>query len=255
MEYCLDENCAGSAFTPKDRNAIIQYCLSVATRGKCSTQALLRPFKQKYLTEAFREQSEKHRSMIAKFEQDIKEYDPETTVLPQWLLEFFEGIPTKEEYADYFTKVIKQEREVFRTLKYNYSVYVDYAFLGKDLLDFHNSLNPRVTFGYSNSLHEECDFAFDEEKRQAFLHTSHAKNPQSDEDWSDDWGIIGFEGASLVYEDLQLYRGEECILETVSHEQMMTVRLEKDDIHALALKHNGSKLVKKLSRAAQFSSL
>ncbi len=55
----------------------------------------------------------------------------------------------------------------------------------------------------------------------------------------------------LIYEDLTLFRGGVCILESISHEQMLTVRLEEADLAALALQKGGKKLVKKLDRLAR----
>ncbi len=252
MEYCLDGNCEGKvSFTPKERNTLIRYCLSVATRAKCSTKALLRPFKQKFLKAAFAERDKEHSERIARYEQAMQEYDPEETRLPQWMLDYFEGVPAKETYANYCRQVIKQEKDGLRDLKRNYAVHVAYAFIGRKLLAFHNSLNPRVTFGYSSILHEECDFAFDEEKREAFLNSSLKDLPQYQDDWIHDWGNVAFDGVRLIYEDLTLFRGDECILETISHEEMMTVRLEEPDLAALASNRDGKKLANKLNRTAQ----
>lgn len=252
MEYCLDANCAAKIrFTPKERNILIRYCLSVATRGKCATKALLRPFRQKYLKEALCEQNREHMERIGQYEKAMQEYDPNTTSLPQWMLDYFEGIPTKETYTRYCKQIIKQERDVLHSLKRNYSVYVDYAFIGKKLLAFHNSLNPHVTFGDSNSLHEACDFVFDEEKREAFLKSSLKELPQDQDDWIHDWGNVVFDSISLIYEDLTLFRGDECILETISHEQMLTVRLCETDLAALALNEESENLAKKLKWAAR----
>lgn len=181
----------------------------------------------------------------------LKATTPEKAQLPQGLLEYFGGVPTKEAYADYLKQLIKQEKEVLRGLKRSYSVFVDYEFVGRKLLAFHNSLNPRVTFGYSNSLHEECDFALDEEKREAFLNSSLAELPQFKDDTLHDWGVAAFDGVSLVYEDLTLSRGDEIILETISHEQIMTVRLNETDLAALASDKEGKKLVDKLRSAGK----
>lgn len=252
MEYCLDGNCEEKfQFTPKERNTLIRYCLSVATRAKCSTNALLRPFKQKFLKEAFDEQNKEHLERIEKYKQAMQEYDPKTTKLPQRMIDYFEGIPTYESYADYCKRIIKQERDVLCSLKRNYAIHVDYAFISRKLLAFHNSLNPHVTFGYTSILHEECDFMFDEEKRKAFLNSSLADLPQYQNDWIHDWGNVAFDGVNLIYEDLTLFRGDVCILETISHEQMMTVRLDETDLADLALKKDGKKLVMKLNQVAK----
>ncbi len=242
MEFCLN----GGALTPKERNVLIRYCLSVATRGKCATTALFRPFKQKYLKEAFAEQSKTHTDRIAQCTREMQEYDPEKTQLPQNMLAFFGGVPAREQYAAYCREIVKQERDVLRSLKRLYTVNVNYAFVGKKWLAFHRSLNPRVTFGSSSLLHEECDFLFDEDKRAAFFHSSLAELPQWKGDRVHDWGNVMFGEMALFYEDLTLYRGEMCILETLSHEEMMTARLEEDDLSDLAREKGGRTLVKKL---------
>ncbi len=191
MEFCLDANREGDVqLTPKERNILIRYCLSVATRAKCSTRELLRPFKQKYLKAAYDELRKENIERIRQYERAMQEYDPETTELPQWMLGYFEGVPTKEMYSDYCRRVIKQEKDVLRDRKRNYTIRVNYSFIGRKLLAFHNSLCPRVTFGYSGRLHEECDFAFDEEKREAFLNSSLAELPQYQDDWIHDWGNV-----------------------------------------------------------------
>ena len=72
MEFCLN----GGALTPKERNPLIRYCVTVATRGNCATKALLRPFKQKYLKEAFAEQSRAHTECIARYERAARRPSP-----------------------------------------------------------------------------------------------------------------------------------------------------------------------------------
>ena len=81
-------------------------------------------------------------------------------------------MPAKEDYVSYCGEIIRQEREILRRVRGEYHIAVDCAFTPKKWLRFHKSLSPRVTFGYSNALHEECDFALTDEVRQAFLHSS-----------------------------------------------------------------------------------
>ena len=242
MEFCLN----GGALTPRERNLLIRYCVAVATRGTCATKALLRPFKQTDLREAFAEQGRAHTERIARYERAAQEYDPQTAELPQNMLNYFGGVPTKEQYAAYCREIVKQEESTVRSLERMYTVCVNYAFVGRKWLAFHRSLNPRVTFGYSSLLHEACDFLFDEEKRAAFLRSSLADLPQWKGDAVHDWGNVMFGNMQLFYEDLTLYRGEACILQTVSHEEMMTARLEEPDLSALAREKGGAALVKKL---------
>ncbi len=241
MEYCVN----GGVLTPKERNLLIRYCVSAATRGRCATKALLRPLRQKDLQSAFKEQQGEHLARIEDYKRRAKEYDPASSKLPEGMLAYFGGVPAKEEFSRYCREIVRQERDVVRSLERGYSVCVDYAYIDRKQLAFHRSLNPRVTFGYSNSLHEECDFLFDDEKRTAFLRSSLADLPQGKGDWVHDWGNVMFGDMALCYEDLALFRGEACILETVSHEEMMTVRLEEQDLAALK-KQGGGRLVEKL---------
>lgn len=218
MDYILDSN---MLFSQKERCALIRYCICSGDRAKCATMSLLRPFKLKFLTSALSEREKFHRSRI----------------------ESFRNLPN----ADQSRRLVKQERECLRILKSNYTISVDYAFKSKQLLAFHNSLNPRVTFGYSSLLHEECDFPLDEKTKAAFLSSSLKNTPQSRAYENPyDWGLIAFGKAGLIYEDLTVFRGNICILETITHEDMMTVRLKEDDLAFLSAQKGGSALVKKL---------
>ena len=242
MEFCLN----GGALIPKERNLLIRYCVTVATRGKCATKALLRPFKQKDLREALAEQSRARLERAMRYVGDLQEDGAEAESLTRGTPTSFGGEPTRDEYGKYCREIIKQERTTVRDLKRMYTVCVNYAFVGRKWLAFHRALNPRVTFGYSSLLHEACDFLFDDEKRAAFLSSSLADLPQWKGDTVHDWGNVMFGNMQLFYEDLTLYRGDVCILETVSHEEMMTARLDEADLTALARTKGGKKLVEKL---------
>ena len=231
-EFHLDESYETN-ITAAERNALIRYCLSVGTRAKCSTRALMRPFKQKYLTTALREMKESHKKAIAEYSKKIELYDKGELHLPQNLIDYFEGAPTKDRYEKYIRSLIRQEREVMRTGSKDYMICVSFAFTDKKMLDFHNTLNPRVTFGYSNSLHEECDFALTEEIKNAFLNSSLKELPAWEQDWTHDWGYVYFDSISnLLYEDLEIFVGERFILSTLSHEQGMTVSLTEEELAA-----------------------
>ncbi len=244
-EFHLDES-HGTKITAKERNLLIRHCLSVGTRATCSTAALCRPFRQKYLKKAFDELREAYRVRIAEYERRAETYDPESAKISENMLAFFGGVPSKEEYTRYCRELILQERKACKSMQGLYSVNVNYAFIGRKLLAFHNSLNPRVTFGCSNQLHEECDFALDEENKRAFLGESSLKFPPKVQGSPFDWGTVTFEISRLIYRDLTVFRGEGRILETISHEEMMTVFLTKEDLAALEREKGGKRLVKKL---------
>ncbi len=251
MEYCLNMVGNLNTLTQKERNLLIRYCLTVGTRAKCLTKVLLRPLKMKDLNAAFEEARNKQLAQIEKYERKAREYDPENPQLDDFLLAYFEGVPSKEVFSDYCTRVIRQCREFLRGMKREYAIHVQYRFIGRKLLAFHRSLNPRVTFGYSSVLHEECDFALDEPTRQAFLGSSLSKPSRGEDDWEHDWGYVVFgRNFELVYEDLTVFRGEACILETTSHEEEMTVWLDDNDLSALADMEGGKELIEKLSAAS-----
>ena len=192
-----------------ERNALIRYSISIGTRAKCSTNALLRPFKQKYLKAALREVREDRLRIIAKYQEEMK------------------NDPAKD-----FRAHIKQEREVIRNFPKHYIIYVAFPFNDKKWIEFHNSLNPRITFGYSNMLHEECDFVLTEEIKQVFLNASLKELPMFEQDRAHDWGNVYFDSFTLFYEDLQVLSGERNVLSTLSHEQEMTISLTDEELTA-----------------------
>lgn len=231
-EFHLDES-YGTNLTAAERNALIRFCLSIGTRAKCSTRVLLRPFKQKYLTTALREMKGGHLKSIAEYEKNIELYNRGELPLPQGLIDYFEGPPTKERFEKYMRALIRQERGVMRMLSKSYQINVDFAFTNQKLLGFHKTLNPRVTFGYSNSLHEECDFPLTEKIRDAFLNASLKDLPSFKQDWMHDWGYVFFGSCSeLLYEDLEVFLGERYLLSTLSHEKDMTVSLTEEELAA-----------------------
>lgn len=248
MKYCLDRCYEEKIkFTPKERSALIGYCLSVGTRAKCSTRELLRPFRRKDLNLAFAARRAAYLAKIADYERMKGEYDPEKPRLSAEIVSFFEGIPSKENFSCYCDDRIRMFREMMRGMEREYQVFVRYRHIGKKLLCFHHSLNPSVTFGYSSMLHEECDFVLDDNMRAQFLTSTLAESPSS-EGPLHDWGRVIFGKMQLIYEDLCVYRGDMRILETITHEECMSVWLEKDDLDALAANKGGKALVNKLER-------
>lgn len=240
-------------FTPAERNAVIRFAITVGDRAKCSTRSLLRPLKMSDLQAAFREREEGHRRTIEEYRKKAEEYEEGVTPLSERAIKFFGGVPTKEDFVSYCNDIIKQEREMLRHVRRGYHVAVDFQYTPKKLLRFHQSLSPRVTFGYTSVLHEECDFALTDEVRQAFLNSSLAELPAYKEDFSHDFGYVFFDSIiALFYEDFAVFKGERCILDTVSHERMFTVDLSGEELEALRSfegKKNG-KLVQKIESAA-----
>lgn len=222
--------------TPKDRNAIIRYCISIGTMARCSTTRLLRPFKQKYLVSALHELKSNQQDRIAKIEEQICLYNMDQLCLSDWLIEFFGGKPTKKQFEEHMREQIIQERKMVKSFSKCYTICVDFEHISKELLAFHNSLNPHVTFGYSSMLHEECNFELTKENKRAFLNSSLKDLPAWEKDWSHDWGYVFFgRHIDLCYEDLIIFRGDRCILDTISHEHMMTLYLSDEEIENFAL--------------------
>lgn len=171
-----------------------------------------RPFKMKYLTCALNELKHQSHTRISNYRRQACESDPSLPPLPQPLLDYFDGIPSKEQYTRYLKDLIKQEKEALKFSTMCYSVYVDYPLLTQTLRAFHESLAPASPSTF-------------------------------------DWGLVTFQNnATLVFENLSVFRDEVCILETISHENMMTVRLEAKDLTFLETRKNGKRLVKKLRR-------
>lgn len=241
----------GRAFTPRERNAVIRYALSVGTRAKCATRWLLRPLKMRDLQAAIREREAGHRAAIEEYRRKAEEYEEGVTPLSESSLHFFGGVPAKEDYVSYCGEIIRQEREILRRCRREYQVSVDCAFTPKKWLRFHKSLSPRVTFGYSSALHEECDFALTDEVRQAFLHSSLTELPAYKDDRTHDYGVVFFGSpVELLYEDLSVSVGDRCVLDTISHEEMCTFSFTEGELQGLAA-FAGKPLAEKIRKKAE----
>ena len=247
MIYELDA-AFNAALTARERNFLIRYSLCRGTRGKCSTTTLLRPFRQKDLRTAFAEREEESRSRIAEYERRMQEFDPDN--VPDDMRAMFGSIPTKENFTSYCMSLIAQEKAAMRELKRSYIVCVDYAHTGRFWKEFHQSLDPRVTFGDSNVLHEECDFWLDDEQCDAFLYASLSDLPKGRNDWIHDWGNVFLGDMELVYEDLCVYLGEMCMLKTVSHEEIMIVNLKEEQLREIEEIPGKKKLAEKIRSSA-----
>lgn len=255
MVYTVDlEN----GFTPAERNALIRYALTVGTRAKCATRSLYRSLKMRDLQAAFREREAGHRKTIEEYRRRAEDYEEGATHLPESLTDFFGGVPTKERFVSYCNDRMEQEREEMRRIRKEYHIAVSYTYTPKTLLRFHRSLSPRVTFGYANVLHEECDFSLTDEVRSAFLRSSLAELPQDAEDWTHDFGYVYFQSViGLLYEDLAVFRGGRCILETISHERMCTAYLTEEELADFcgfeSEKHDNRQILKKIRARAEIS--
>ncbi|MDE5766602.1 MAG: hypothetical protein K2I17_05495 [Clostridia bacterium] len=229
MQFYIDDN-----LSPEERNIVIRYTITIGTRARCSTRHLMRPFKTQYLREAQKEKKAEHQKRIAEYKSAAENYVEGETQLGDTFIQFFGGIPSKKRLTNYYNNLIKQEKDNLRMISRTYSVHVDYGHISPELLKFHNSLNPRPTFGYSNSLHEECDFELTEQNKAAFLSSSLAELPSYTGDWMHDHGYVFFDSIiGLMYEDLAVFKGDRCILSTVSHEGEFDANLSDEELEGL----------------------
>lgn len=158
--------------TAEERIKLLKYALSVATRMRCYTGAILRELKQEDLEKAFEE-----------FERGTKNSFP---------------------------------------IRKQYHLYVNYAFIEKKWLEFHNSLNPTISFGVSNCLSEKAYFELTDERRNTLLKESTLM----------DYGslIVGDKATGIYYSDITLYKDDRIILESKTWDNIMQVDEEILDV-------------------------
>jgi hypothetical protein len=106
-----------------------------------------------------------------------------------------------------------------------YNISINYGLLSEDGLAFHASMNPRVTFGYSNWLHEECDCRITDEIRESLT----KEQPEHIRDWAEEHGVFHCDRSDTSYEDISIWREERMLLSTISHEGMFDVCFDEAD--------------------------
>ena len=207
----------------EERLTVMRFALEIGDRATCRTNCLLRPLTQDLLEAAFREREAKINERERAYLERARTFDP-AKASPE-LASFFDGEVTNEKYGKYIAESIKQEEEAKRAIRSSYHVTVDYAYLDPEDEAFHASLAPRVTFGDTNELHEFCDFALTQDKKDDLMDSSLGSDPEE----GFDYGAFYLGKSPLYYEDLCVYEGEDPILSTVSHEGMMDVFLLEED--------------------------
>lgn len=233
------------SLTAEERATVIRFAIEIGDRAKCKTRTLLRPFTMDLLENAFREQEAEITARQKAYIESAKTFDPKTA--SPYLKDFL-GEVTPEKYGKYVADLIRQEEEIKATLRKNYFISVDYAFLTKEDEAFHNSLSPRVTFGDSNWLHEECDFALTRELKDALLDSSLGSDSEAE---FQDYGKFYIGTTPVYYEDLKVTAEDgETILSTITHEEILDVFLCEDDLKQFAdfelNKARNRKIAKKL---------
>lgn len=223
-------------------NVITRFCIFIGDRAEISTRCLLRPLSPEILEAAFKTREEDVTRRIADLEKKKRNYNPEDA--DEFLISYFEGAPSRAQYSEYIDCLIKQETENPDIRKF-YSVSVDYGFLKKERLDFHNSLNPVCTFGYSSMLHELCAFDLSEELK-SWLYSAFPDR------CFPGCGAFFTEGAGegIFYEDLCVEKNGKIILETISHEEDVCLHLTSEQLSEFAFfegkEQRNSKILKKL---------
>ena len=239
-----------SKLNKSERLAIIRFCLNKGTRVKYSTHGLLRPLEMRYLEDAFKEYDNGKAKQIEEIRQAIQDYKNGGSLgkFTQW---FFENKkPSIKKVEQYFNRYIKEEEET--DIRRSYHVAVDYEYTTKNQLDFHNSMNPKITFGYSNVLHEECEGEITEAVRNRLL--SCFKDRRGIEEFLTfggfEYGEITEEQSPIYYEDLIIWQNERQLLSTITHEEEFYLSFNDEDINAFHSFENSvernEKIIKKL---------
>ncbi len=234
--------------TATDRCVMNRFLLSVADEIEFSTNCIRQPLSLEKLDIAFREVESKAKERIEKTRQILDDFD--NGELPGLLKLYLGDDAKREDIIEYIDRIIRQENEVVKSIKNSYIISVDNEFWGDDKAKaLHNSFNPRVTFGYSNQLHEECRVALTDELRKMLLRSQLCKRCSYNECFS--FGAFTIdEIACSFYEDTKLFIKDKCIMETISHEQMYDLYLSDDLITTFLnfenKKERNEKIIKKL---------
>lgn len=213
--------------TINDRNTLNKFSLQIATNMKFSTTCLRQPFTMEMLENAFAELEEKYQEQIAELQNDLENFDNLT--LPPALLVYFGGVPSKQKYVSYINESIAQQKSCLENIKLNYSIYVSANFYNEAGKALHMSFNPRVTFGYSNVLHEECSVQLTDDLRKLFEKTTLCHKEAFDA-LNRSYASFYLKETACYYEDTSMYVGDRMIMDSVSHEQMYDIYFTDEDI-------------------------
>ena len=210
--------------TAEERSAVMRFALEIGDAASCRTNALLRPLTMDLLEGAFREREAKIEERERAYVERARTFDP-AKASPE-MRAFFGGDVTAEKYGKYIADLIKQEEEAKRVIRGAYHVTVDYADVTKEDLAFHAALQPRVTFGETNELHEACSFSLTRELKDALMDSSLGGDPEE----GFDYGAFYLGASPLYYEDLCVTADGETVLSTVSHEGILDLFLSDEDL-------------------------
>ncbi len=235
--------------TATDRCVINRFLLSEADKIEFSTNCIRQPLSLEKLEIAFQEVEAKAKERIEKTRSLLNKFD--NGELPEELKAYYGDAMKREDIIEYIDRIIRQESEVVKSIKNTYMISVDNEFWGDDKAkELHCSFNPRVTFGYSNKLHEECKVALTDELKKILLKTQLCKRCSYNECFS--FGAFTIDEITCsFYEDTKLFINGNCVMETISHEQIYDLYLS-DELMAKLLnfedkKDRNEKIIKKLN--------
>ena len=215
-----------------ERLAIIRFCLNNGTRIKCSTHSLVRPLEMRYLDDAFKEWDGENAARFEKARKEIEDYKNGGPLSWFFIVHGVRKKPTIQELEECLNRAIEEEE--ISNIRKSYSIAVDFVYLSEEILNFHNSMNPKITFGYSNVLHEECDSEITDAVRRRLL-PCFKENKNIDLDFTFGGFKVGdftADESPLYYEDLIISRGDKEILSTTTHEYEFDLFFNDEDIAA-----------------------
>ncbi len=236
--------------TATERCVLNRFLLLVADEIEFSTTCIRQPFSFEKLEIAFKEVENKAKERIEKTRSFLIDFD--NGKLPEWLKAYFGDAVKREEVEEYIDQRVRQEKEVVESIKNSYMVSVDNQFFGDDKAkELHCSFNPRVTFGYSNQLHEECRVTLTAQLRKIFSKSQLCKRCNFNAELFSYGAFTLDEIACSYYEDTKFFIRGKCVMGTISHEQMYDLYL-CDELITTFLnfenkKGRNEKIIKKLT--------
>ena len=213
--------------TATDRRVINKFLLSVADEMEFSTNCIRQPLSLEKLEIAFKEVENKAKKRIEETRSLLTDFDNGN--LPLHLKSYFGDDVKREDVALHIEQVVLQENYVVKSIKNNYTVSVVNDFFDDATArDLHLSFNPRVTFGYSNQLHEECRVALTPSLRELFSKSQLCKQDKINAELFSYGAFTIDKIACSYYEDTKFFINGKCIMATISHEQIYNLSLSND---------------------------
>jgi len=212
--------------------------------------SLHRPLDMADLEAAFMEVENACEKYGERAKQALSDYKDGKEIDRYWK-DIFKSVPSHKYLDDYVNKLIEGHNDTFNR-RGSYHINVELKYISDDFLSFHKSLNPRVTFGYSNFLREECDFELSKELKELFIFCFRGKENDMNANRKS-YGGFEFGNYNLRYEDLFVYCGDREMLGTTTHEDMMDLYFNDEDLESLKIfedkPERNAKILSKLKKA------